>query len=146
MKEICKQHNRWINIVKQFGITDFAEDVVQEAYLKCLEKESINEAYFYLTLRSLAMDLHRKQKQIIKVSIDEVNIQTEIEQQNEILDIVKDFHWFDKEVFFLYYDNKMSMRKISEETGISLSTIFQTITKCKLKIKYEWQKEEQKNQ
>jgi RNA polymerase sigma factor (sigma-70 family) len=146
LKEICKQHNRWINIVKQFGITDFAEDVVQEAYLKCLEKESINEAYFYLTLRSLAMDLHRKQKQIIKVSIDEVNIQTEIEQQNEILDIVKDFHWFDKEVFFLYYDNKMSMRKISEETGISLSTIFQTITKCKLKIKYEWQKEEQKNQ
>jgi RNA polymerase sigma factor (sigma-70 family) len=146
LKEICKQHNRWINIVKQFGITDFAEDVVQEAYLKCLEKESINEAYFYLTLRSLAMDLHRKQKQIIKVSIDEVNIQTEIEQQNEILDIVKDFHWFDKEVFFLYYDNKMSMRKIAEETGISLATIFQTITKCKLKIKYEWQKEEQKNQ
>jgi len=140
LKEICKQHQRWINTVKQFGIIDFAEDVVQEAYLKCLEKETINEAYFYLTLRSLSMDLHRKQKQIIKVSIDEVNIITEIEEHNEVLNLVNDFHWFDKEVFFLYYDNKMSMRKIAEETGISLSTIFKTIQTCNLKIKKEWQK------
>lgn len=142
MKEICKQHNRWINTVKQFGIIEFAEDVVQEAYLKCLEKETVNEAYFYLTLRSLSMDLHRKQKQIIKVSIDEVNIITEIEEHNEVLNLVNDFHWFDKEVFFLYYDNKMSMRKIAEETGISLSTIFKTIQTCNLKIKKEWQKQE----
>ena len=141
MKEICKQHQRWINTVKQFGITDFAEDVVQEAYLKCLEKETVNEAYFYLTLRSLSMDLHRKQKQIIKVSIDEVNIITEIEEHNEVLNLVNDFHWFDKEVFFLYYDNKMSMRKIAEETGISLSTIFKTIQTCNLKIKKEWKKQ-----
>jgi RNA polymerase sigma factor (sigma-70 family) len=140
LKEICKQHQRWINTVKQFGITDFAEDVVQEAYLKCIEKETVNEAYFYLTLRSLSMDLHRKQKQIIKVSIDEVNIITEIEEHNEVLNLVNDFHWFDKEVFFLYYDNKMSMRKIAEETGISLSTIFKTIQTCNLKIKKEWQK------
>jgi hypothetical protein len=140
LKEICKQHQRWINTVKQFGIIDFAEDVVQEAYLKCLEKETVNEAYFYLTLRSLSMDLHRKQKQIIKVSIDEVNIITEIEEHNEVLNLVNDFHWFDKEVFFLYYDNKMSMRKIAEETGISLSTIFKTIQTCNLKIKKEWQK------
>jgi RNA polymerase sigma factor (sigma-70 family) len=142
LKEICKQHNRWINTVKQFGIIEFAEDVVQEAYLKCLEKETVNEAYFYLTLRSLSMDLHRKQKQIIKVSIDEVNIITEIEEHNEVLNLVNDFHWFDKEVFFLYYDNKMSMRKIAEETGISLSTIFKTIQTCNLKIKKEWQKQE----
>jgi DNA-directed RNA polymerase specialized sigma24 family protein len=91
LKEICKQHQRWINTVKQFGITDFAEDVVQEAYLKCIEKETVNEAYFYLTLRSLSMDLHRKQKQIIKVSIDEVNIITEIEEHNEVLNLVNDF-------------------------------------------------------
>jgi len=143
LKEICKQHNRWINIVKQFGITEYAEDVVQEAYIKCLEKERVNESYFFLTLRSLAMDLHRKQKQIIKVSIDEVNIISEIEQQNEVLEIVKDFHWFDKEIFFLYYDNKMPMRKIAEATGISLKTIFTTITKCNIKIKTEW--EDKKN-
>ena len=144
MKEICKQHNRWINIVKQFGITDYAEDVVQEAYIKCLEKERVNESYFFLTLRSLAMDLHRKQKKIIKVSIDEVNIISEIEQQNEVLEIVNDFHWFDKEIFFLYYDNKMPMRKIAKETGISLKTIFTTIQKCNTKIKKEWV--DQKNQ
>lgn len=146
MKEICKQHNRWINIVKQFGITDYVEDVVQEAYIKCLEKERVNESYFFLTLRSLAMDLHRKQKKIIKVSIDEVNIISEIEQQNEVLEIVDDFHWFDKEIFFLYYDEKMTMRKIAKETKISLKTIFTTIQKCNTKIKKEWQKDDQKNQ
>jgi RNA polymerase sigma factor (sigma-70 family) len=173
LKEICKQHKRWINTVKQFGITDFAEDVVQEAYLKCLEKENVNEAYFYLTLRSLSMDLHRKQKQIIKVSIDEILDKYEIAQyyqnktddkeiineidninwnncikilsneitlSNEVLEVVNNFHWFDKEVFYLYYDNKISMRKIAEETKISLSTIFKTIKDCNLKIKKEWQK------
>lgn len=145
MKEICKQHQRWINTVKQFGIFDYAEDIVQEAYLKCIDKESINEAYFYLTLRSLSFDLLRKQKRITKVSIDDVVIITEIEKQNEVLNIVDNFHWFDKQIFYLYYDNKLSMQKISDETGISKSTIWKTITKCNNKIIKEWQKEE-KNQ
>lgn len=146
MKEICKQHQRWINTVKQFGIDDYAEDIVQEAYIKCFDKPSVNEAYFFMTLRSLSFDLLRKQKRIKKVSIDEVEIKTEIEQQNEVLNLVDDFHWFDKQIFYLYYDNKMSMRKIAEETGISLKTIFNTITKCNNKIKNEWLKEDQKNQ
>ncbi len=146
MKEIYKQHQRWINTVKQFGIDDYAEDIVQEAYIKCFDKLAINEAYFFMTLRSLSFDLLRKQKRIKKVSIDEVEIKTEIEQQNEVLNLVDDFHWFDKQIFYLYYDNKMSMRKIAEETGISLKTIFNTITKCNNKIKNEWLKEDQKNQ
>lgn len=139
MKEIFKQHTRWINIVKQLGINDYAEDIVQEAYLKCLEKKSINEAYFYLTLRSLAFDLHRKQKKIIKVPIEEINISIEIDKENEVFEIVDRLHWFDKQVFYLYYDNKLSMRKIAKETGISLSTIFNTISKCNDKILTEWE-------
>lgn len=146
MKEICKQHQRWINCVKQLGIEDYAEDIVQEAYIKCLDKLAVNEAYFYMTLRSLSFNLLKKQKQFIKVSIDDVQIKTEIEQQNEVLNLVDNFHWFDKQIFYLYYDNKMSMRKIAEETGISLKTIFNTITKCNNKIKNEWLKEDQKNQ
>jgi RNA polymerase sigma factor (sigma-70 family) len=139
LKEIFKQHKRWINIVKQLGINDYAEDIVQEAYLKCLEKKSINEAYFYLTLRSLAFDLHRKQKKIIKVPIEEINISIEIDKENEVFEIVDRLHWFDKQVFYLYYDNKLSMRKIAKETGISLSTIFNTISKCNDKILKEWE-------
>jgi len=139
LKEIFKQHKRWINIVKQLGIDDYAEDIVQEAYLKCLEKKSINEAYFYLTLRSLAFDLHRKQKKIIKVPIEEINISIEIDKENEVFEIVNRLHWFDKQVFYLYYDNKLSMRKIAKETGISLSTIFNTISKCNDKILKEWE-------
>jgi RNA polymerase sigma factor (sigma-70 family) len=140
LKEIFKQHKHWINIVKQLGIDDYAEDIVQEAYLKCLEKKSINEAYFYLTLRSLAFDLHRKQKKIIKVPIEEINISIEIDKENEVFEIVDRLHWFDKQVFYLYYDNKLSMRKIAKETGISLSTIFNTISKCNDKILKEWEK------
>jgi RNA polymerase sigma factor (sigma-70 family) len=140
LKEIFKQHKRWINIVKQLGIDDYAEDIVQEAYLKCLEKKSINEAYFYLTLRSLAFDLHRKQKKIIKVPIEEITISIEIDKENEVFEIVDRLHWLDKQVFYLYYDNKLSMRKIAKETGISLSTIFNTISKCNDKILKEWEK------
>lgn len=144
MKEICKQHQRWINIVKQFGIIDYAEDVVQEAYIKCFDKESVNDAYFYLTLRSLSFDLLRKQKRIIKVSIDEIDIASNEILDNDVIKLIEDFYWFDKQIFYLYYDNKMSMREIASETGISLKTIFNTITKCNNKIKKEW--EEKRNQ
>jgi len=91
-------------------------------------------------LRSLAFDLHRKQKKIIKVPIEEITISIEIDKENEVFEIVDRLHWFDKQVFYLYYDNKLSMRKIAKETGISLSTIFNTISKCNDKILKEWEK------
>lgn len=135
MKQIYDQHKRWINIVKQFGIDSYAEDIVQEAYLKCYSKQNVNDAYFYLTLRSLCIDLIRKQKQITKISIEETTIKTETTQHNnEVLEIVNNFHWFDKEVFFLHYDKKMSLNEISRKTGISLRTICNTIKKCNNQI------------
>lgn len=135
MKQIYDQHKRWINIVKQFGIDSYAEDIVQEAYLKCYAKQKVNEAYFYLTLRSLVIDLIRKQKQITKISIEEITIKTETTQHNnEVLEIVENFHWFDKEVFYLHYDKKMSLNEISRKTGISLRTICTTIKRCNNKI------------
>ena len=70
MKHIYDKHNHWINVVKTFGEEYYAEDVVQEAYLKVYGKE-INEAYFYFTLRSLTADLHRlKNKSILSTEIE----------------------------------------------------------------------------
>ena len=127
MKEICKQHTKWINIVLSLGISNYyAEDIVQEAYIRCIGKE-INESYFYLTLRSLAFDLHRSQKRIKKVDIQDIKLTENNTQENEILKIVDNIYWFDKEIFYLYYDNKMSMREISRKTNISLRTICSTI-------------------
>ena len=63
---LVKRHRHWINIVRKFGELTYAEDIVQEAYIKILYKnKEINEAYFYYTLRSLTADLSRVK--IIKV-------------------------------------------------------------------------------
>jgi adenine-specific DNA-methyltransferase len=36
LKEICKQHQRWINTVKQFGIEDYAEDITANRIKKAI--------------------------------------------------------------------------------------------------------------
>jgi len=146
---IYKRHKHWIQIVKKFGETNYAEDIVQEAYIKLLGKE-VNESYFYYTLRSLTVNLHRKK-------IDKVEITREIEYSlkedtynedlNEFIkpymDFINTWDWYDRKMYLIYINNNVSMRKMAKESGIPLMNIFQTIQRCKLKLK-QWQKENQK--
>lgn len=142
MQRIYDKHKHWIKIVKSFGEEYYAEDIVQEAYLKVNGKD-INEAYFYWTLRSLTMDLHRKK--VIKVEIEENQITTEsdfdfsnIENYYKIIDT---FEWYDKKLFLLYIDNDFSIRDLAKETGIGFMSIYNTIKNCKQKLKLWAEKE-----
>lgn len=61
--------------------------------------------------------------------------------------IINSFHWYDEMLFKLYMSDKstrhnrsgkgLSMRDLSEQTGISLTSIHNTITNCKQKIEEE---------
>jgi DNA-directed RNA polymerase specialized sigma24 family protein len=131
-------------MVKKFGEINYAEDVVQEAYIKVYGKD-INEAYFYYTLRSLTMDLHSKK--VVKVEMtqdieyslreDESNDLAE-EKAQPYIEFINTWHWYDKMLFMTYVNNKISMRKLSRETGIAFMSVYYTIKKCKLRLK-EWQ-------
>ena len=50
-------------------------------------------------------------------------------------DVVDSFYWFDKKLFNLYrYDFKTHKSKMSKATKISISTIYRTVKRCKVKI------------
>ena len=144
MEHIYSRHKHWVAMVKKFGEINYAEDVVQEAYIKVYGKD-INEAYFYYTLRSLTMDLHSKK--VVKVEMtqdieyslreDESNDLAE-EKAQPYIEFINTWHWYDKMLFMTYVNNKISMRKLSRETGIAFMSVYYTIKKCKLRLK-EWQ-------
>jgi DNA-directed RNA polymerase specialized sigma24 family protein len=150
MEHIYSKHKHWVSIVKKFGEVNYAEDVVQEAYIRVYGKD-INEAYFYYTLRSLTMDLHSKK--VIKVEITkEIEYSLLEDESNEIaeqmaqpfIEFIDTWHWYDKMLFMTWVNNKISMRKLSRETGIAFMSVYYTIKKCKQRLK-EWQ-ENQVNQ
>lgn len=151
LNHIFAKHKHWVSVVKRFGEINYAEDIVHEAYIKVIDLDKIiNEAYFYYTLRSLTMNLH-KQK-VIKVEITKDIEYCLIEQEDfdylidlakPIIDFISTWEDYDKMLFMVYVNKGISMRKLSRETGISFMSIYNTLTNCKKRI-IKWQEENQK--
>ena len=75
------------------------------------------------------------------------NIDKKIKLDNlidKIEDEINSWYWYDKKMTKLYMNTKMSMRDISKETKISLSSIFNTLTNAKEKIRKVADKEYKK--
>lgn len=146
IKELYSLHKHWIGIVRKFGELQFAEDIVQEAYVKVLTtNKEINFAYFYLILRSLTMNLHKAK--VIKIQIENIADYSDEEAididelTKPILDFIKTWEDYDRLMFMIWVNKGISMRKMSRESGIPFMSIYNTIKNCKLKIK-QWQKKQ----
>ena len=63
---------------------------------------------------------------------------------DKIDSIIDKWYWYDKKLTKLYLNTNMSMRDISKETKISLSSIFNTLTNAKEKIREESKEEYKK--
>jgi len=146
LKELAKEHNKWVNIVRSLGGGDYSEDIVQEMYLKIhdmeLRKETLS-AFVYFVLKNMTNDLHRKKAKIHKIDItDCLFLHTEETQGAEEYDIIcqriteeiDTWHWYDQMLWRLYTQG-MSMRDLERETKISLSSIFHTLKTCKQRIR-----------
>jgi RNA polymerase sigma factor (sigma-70 family) len=156
LSEVCKRHNEWVKIVTSFG-TEYAEDIVQEMYLKLhnskhknkiiQEDGCVNTFYIWVILRNLYYDL-LKSKKINYISIDnylnlslyvnseesyKYKAQNKIEQK--IQEEVDKWHWYDIKMFNLYRESELSMREIAKETGISITSIFNTLKNCKGRLR-----------
>jgi DNA-directed RNA polymerase specialized sigma24 family protein len=155
LKDIAKYHSEWINMVRSMGGGNYSEDMVQDMYIKIHKYATpqkiyvdgkVNKFYIYLTLRSIVYTEFRNKENIKKESIDHylhladtTNDITEMEAFNNVSSLIyKDmnhWHWYDKALFEIYRDNKISIRKIADKTGISWVSIFHTLKKCKNKIR-----------
>ena len=162
LQKIASKHNDWVRIVKSFGCEgDKCEDIVQEMYLKAHTLisngtdisfgDEINHFYIYRVLRSLFIDLCRKEAKITKVNIEylekfveeeEVKEYKDIEGKMKQLDSLLDkVYWYDKKVFNLIAEQKMSIAELSKKTGISYYSLYNTYKNVKTLIKQniEWQ-------
>ena len=159
--KVAQHHDEYVSTVKGFGEDFFAEDIVQESYIKiikyCREEQLIKDgevrkAYMYFVLRNMFLDFKKQKNNKNKVSTEVLNylgegISNDLEEiqradaLNKIFDkvdtVVKDLHWYDELLFKLYRDTGKSMRTLSKETGISTSSIFTTLKKCKDAIREE---------
>ena len=153
LEALVKKHKFWINIVKSHGEEAYAEDIVQEMYLKVIDKNlgekiyqngKLNISYVYLILRSMTIDLHRLKARRQKVSIEEI---AEIEHEEDLTndgyakflvlldEEMRTWYWFDRMLFKVYLDEKLSIRDLAEETKISASSVFNTIKNCKDRLR-----------
>jgi RNA polymerase sigma factor (sigma-70 family) len=155
LKIVAKHHKEYVKTVRGWGEQEYAEDLVQEMYLrlynyttpeKIIKNGKVNRGFIWFTLRNMYLTLCGQRSRNEKIRIGEgfeILDETEDYKRFEALEIidsmisdeVNSFHWYDKKLFQLYMTTDMSMRDISKETNISLSSIFITIQKCKGKIK-----------
>ena len=160
LEKVAQKHNDWVRIVKSFGCkNEYCEDIVQTMYLKIntlINKgidisydDDINHFYIYRMLRSLFIDLCRKEAKITKVNIEylekfveeeEVKEYKDIEGKMKELDTVLDgVYWYDRKVFDLV-SNGMSIAELSKKTNISYYSLYNTYKNVKTLIKQniEW--------
>tara|TARA_R110002020_G_scaffold128076_1_gene287177 strand:+ start:187 stop:720 length:534 start_codon:yes stop_codon:yes gene_type:complete len=156
LKEVAKFHDDYLRIVKSYGEEMYAEDIVQEMYLRLskyadtsriIQKNGkLNRAYIHFTLRNIHCDLAKERKKHNKVNIEECRSlgvsydyiskrQGEAMIEARIQAEVRTWEDFDRNLFKLYRDSGMSIRTISKRTRIGTSTIFLTIKYCKQRIK-----------
>jgi DNA-directed RNA polymerase specialized sigma24 family protein len=154
---VAKQHKEWVRIVESMGEKNYAEDIVQEAYIalykyakpkNIIENGIVKRGYMFFTLRSLMFQYYNKKKKIHKVSLDDDANFLQIPDTNNIQENkafhkicqmidqeAEKWHWYDRKMFKLYRDTDMSIRKIAMETTISWVSIFNTLKNCKDIIK-----------
>ena len=155
LQKIGEKHKDWVRIVKSFGCEgDKCEDIVQEMYIKVHTlinggldisyDQDINHFYIYRILRSLFIDLCRKEAKVTKVNIDylerfveeeEVQEYKDIEGKMKELDSLLDkVYWYDKKVFDLISEG-MSIAELSKKSGISYYSLYNTYKNVKSLIK-----------
>lgn len=169
---MADKHEDWLNMAKSFGLsTDDSNELVQQMYVRVygyvdnIDKilyndNEVNTFYIYVTLRNLYLSTHHKPNnkfvylddfvkldEIPDDSFDIINQKEEFENLiGKIESEVDKWYWYDKKIFNIHFAEGMSMRKIAKETKISLSSIFNTLTNIKQKIRNKTKKDYEKYQ
>lgn len=156
--DIASRHREWIKIAVYCGCPEhLVDDIVQNMYLKLCEmninegglcrityKGKLNMVYMFSMINNAITSEHRKRKDVRLVlghhdKADEYGINEE--QYHVMIDHIKDtidsMHWYDKQLFMLYVNSGHSMRQIEKQTGISLTSINNTIQNVKRKVREE---------
>ena len=152
---VAKKHDTWVDIVSTFGCTrTVAEDITQEMYIKIqlqvekgldiMYQDDINYYYIFKTLKTLFLDLKRKQKGIVMVNIDDEYVSslgkavaTEDVNFDSAYEDVKDelskMYWWNRKVFEIVNEGE-SIAEFSRKSKISYTILYNAYKKVKKKL------------
>tara|TARA_A100001515_G_scaffold135937_1_gene127217 strand:- start:5115 stop:5597 length:483 start_codon:yes stop_codon:yes gene_type:complete len=148
---LTNRHKDWIRIAKSFGADDYAEDLVQEMYIRTLKyidngkdlsyKNDINYLYIYQMLRHMAINLLLKKRKVSVINIDNVKNQTKSAQEINIEKIyvrinkeLDSMFWYDAKIYRII-ESGVSIKELSKKTKISYYSLYRTYNKVKNKLK-----------
>lgn len=151
LEKIFEKNTQWIDIVKSFGCNrDTSQDIVQEMYFKVqkrLEKgtdiqyseDDINYYYIFKVLRSLFLDLKRKESKVQIVELGEIeNCELDINYEDAyeaVAEEINTLFWYDRKVYEII-DGGKSISELSRQTNISYYSLYNTYKKVKNKLKH----------
>lgn len=79
LSQVAKYHELWLQIAENLGAKDYAQDIIQEAYIKldkynCKDKilkdNKVSKGYMFFVIRSLFMNYVKAKSKIRKVDLD----------------------------------------------------------------------------
>ena len=120
-KELCERDELLFYILRMIGISSFSK----------------NSPYYYKYKK------HNENTQQFQSYHQRAEVETVPLYEKEmewIMDKLKNLHWFDAKLFEIYYWHNHSLNTLSNETGISRSTINKSICKTKAYLKKEAQR------
>jgi DNA-directed RNA polymerase specialized sigma24 family protein len=169
---LSKKHSTWLKYILSFGCSsEIAEDFVQEMYIKIYiysqkkdnnlmyNENEINYFFIYVTLKNMYYDNLRRNKNIVLIGIEEVNLIDDIvytestfNNQSELLkcwefdinnriESIKEYNsekaslFYIKFVYQKIFIEKISVSELSREVDISYWSLRNTIQIIKEQIK-----------
>lgn len=113
----------------------------------------------YKVVKNMFVDMIRRENKVVKLEkLSNSQLEYIVNEskdddfdktiQQDMDKYVDTFYWFDKNLFNLYrYEFKSHRGLMSEKTKLSVSTIYRTVKRCKVKIKRKFKDQyyEQKN-
>lgn len=127
-----------------------SNEILQDAYIKLIDKQNINKRYVYLTLHNCLIDIFR-QRQFVEFNDDihtpeeeydmedDLRTQGQIDKVNEILQSLGEFNniqeFYKNTLCGMYYGQGLSYRRIEAITGIPYNSVRKTIKEELEKIK-----------
>ena len=115
-----------------------ADDLVQEMYLRLMNRTKWNDYFVYITLRNLFLDRLRKEKDVRINELHYLEDRTEVfepdDEEQKVLDAFDELDWVQKELL-LERANGMSLRDIQKRYNINYGFTYRETTKAKDIIK-----------
>lgn len=151
--DISLRHKEWLSVAVYCGAaSDEVDDIVQDMYLKLCEKQQqegdlcsityegkINMVYVFSMINNAIVSLRRKKKeQRLVINLHDKQHEESDTNENDFHDLLEsiyetlqEMHWYDRELFTFYIKSGKSIRQLAKKTGISRTSINNTLQNVK---------------